>query len=67
MEETLWEMEDAKMQVKRVAIDGTWLSIMCFEEDGGVRIEVEQEVSGKRHKVFPDNKINFKESSDENS
>lgn len=57
MEEILWEMEDAKMQVKRVAVDGIWLSIMCFEEEDGIRIEIEQEVSGKRHKIFPNNKI----------
>ena len=67
MEETLWEMEFVRMIIKRVAIDGIWLNLLCFEEEGGIRIEVEQEVSGKRHKLFPDNKINFKESSDENS
>ena len=55
------------MIIKRVAVDGIWLNLLCFQEEGGIRIEVEQEVSGKRHKLFPDNKINFKESSNENS
>lgn len=57
MEEILWEMEDARMIRKRVAVDGVWLNIMCFKEEDGIRIEIEQELSGKRHKVFPDNRI----------
>lgn len=42
---------------KRVAIDGIWCRLYFFQEEDGMRIEVEQEISGKRHKVFPDSKI----------
>ena len=48
---------------KKVAVDGIWLNLYFYEEEDGIRIEVEQQVSGKRHKVFPDNKL--KESKDE--
>lgn len=50
-----------KMVTKKVAIDGTWLNLYFYSEETGIRIEVEQQVSGKRHKVFPDNKLTFEE------
>lgn len=42
---------------KKVAVDGIWLNLYFYEEEDGMRIEVEQQISGKRHKVFPDNKL----------
>ena len=50
-----------KMVTKKVAIDGIWLNLNFYSEETGVRVEVEQQVSGKHHKVFPDNKITFEE------
>lgn len=47
----------ARMITKKIAVDGIWLNLYFYEEEDGMRIEVEQQVSGKRHKVFPDNKI----------
>lgn len=49
------------MITKKVAIDGVWINLYIYKDESGIRIEVEQNVSGKRHKVFPDNKINFEE------
>lgn len=52
-----------KMEIKRIAIDGIWLDLYFFNEDNGeVRIEVENHISGKRYKMFPNNKVIFKES-----
>jgi hypothetical protein len=45
------------MITKKVAIDGIWLNLNFFLEADGIRVEVEQQVSGKMHKVFPDNKL----------
>lgn len=51
------------METKRIAIDGIWLDLYFFnEDDGGVRVEVENHISGKRYKMFPNNKVIFKES-----
>ena len=55
-------MDIVRMMVKKVAVDGIWLNLYFYEEEDGMRIEVEQQISGKRHKVFPDNKL--KESKD---
>ena len=51
------ETDYVRMITKNVAIDGVWLYLHFFLEADGIRVEVEQQVSGKRHKVFPDNKI----------
>jgi len=50
-----------RKKTKKIAIDGTWLNLYFYSEETGIRIEVEQQVSGKRHKVFPDNKLTFEE------
>lgn len=42
------------MQTKRVCIDGMWCILNFFKDGEGIRVEVEQEVSGKRYNVFPD-------------
>lgn len=47
---------------KKVCIEGRWCTLYFFKEESSIRVEVEQEVSGKRHKIFPDNIINFEES-----
>ena len=57
MVELLKDMVFARMITKKIAVDGIWLNLYFYEEEDGMRIEVEQQVSGKRHKVFPDNKI----------
>ena len=49
------------MITKTIAIDGIWLNLYFYLEETGIRIEVERQVSGKRHKVFPDNKLTFEE------
>lgn len=51
------EMEFVRMQTKKVAIEGRWFNLYFFKEDDGIRIEMEDVLSGKRNKVFPDNKI----------
>lgn len=52
-----------KMEIKRIAIDGIWLDLYFFNEDNGeVRIEVENHISRKRYNMFPNNKVIFKES-----
>lgn len=61
VEEILWEMEFVRMIEKRVCIEGRWCKLYFFKEESSIRVEVEQEVSGKRHKVFPDNNITFME------
>ena len=53
------EMDCVRMITKRVAVDGYWFNLYFFQEENGVRVEMEQEVSGKRHKLFPDNKVKF--------
>jgi hypothetical protein len=53
------EMDCVRMITKRIAVDGSWFNLNFFKEEDGVRVEVEQEISGKRHKVFPDNKVQF--------
>jgi len=53
------EMDYVRMITKRIAIEGRWLNLNFFQEEDGIRVEVEQEASGKRHKVFPDNKVQF--------
>lgn len=46
------------MLQKKVCVDGVWCFLNFYkEDDGSIKIEVEQQVSGKRHNVFPDNKI----------
>lgn len=49
------------MVTKKVAIDGIWLNLNFYSEETGIRVEVEQQLSGKHHKVFPDNKLTFEE------
>ena len=53
------EMDCVRMITKRVAVDGYWFNLYFFQEEDGVRVEMEKEVSGKRHKLFPDNKVKF--------
>jgi hypothetical protein len=53
------EMDFVRMITKRVAVDGYWFNLYFFQEEDGVRVEMEQELSGKRHKLFPDNKVQF--------
>lgn len=57
MVEIFTEMDYARMIAKKVAIEGRWCNLYFYKEDDGIRIEMEDLVSGKRHKVFPDNKI----------
>lgn len=55
--ETYMEMDYVRMIIKKVAIDGMWYNLYFYKEEDGIRVEMEQTVSGKMHKVFPDNKI----------
>ena len=55
--ETCQQMDYVRMIAKKVAIEGRWCNLYFYKEDDGIRIEIEDHVSGKRHKVFPDNKI----------
>ena len=51
-----------RMITKRIAIDGMWLDLQFFKEgDGGIRVEVENHITGKRYKMFPDNKVMFED------
>jgi hypothetical protein len=66
-------MDIVRMITKKIAIDGMWLnrsssggvSDHIFKDksvtDGGVRVEVENHITGKRYKMFPDNKVIFQE------
>lgn len=64
--ETCQHMEYAKMQTRRIAIDGEWFTIQFFKEgDGDIRVELVHDVRGKYYKMYPDNKVNFEESKDE--
>jgi hypothetical protein len=60
VEEPCQQMEFVRMTVKRMAIEGEWFTIQFFKEgDGSIRVEVEKEITGKRYKMYPDNKINL--------
>ena len=60
--ETCQHMGYVRMEIKKIAIDGVWLDLQFFQEgDGGVRVEVENHITGKRYKMFPDNKVIFSE------
>lgn len=55
-------MEYAKMQTRRIAIEGEWFTIQFFKEgDGTVRTELSHNITGKFYKMYPDNKITFEE------
>ena len=61
--ETCQHMGYVKMITKRMAIDGEWFTVQFFKEgDGSIRVEVENHITGKRYKMFPDNKIIFEDS-----
>jgi len=60
VEEPCQQMEFVRMTIKRMAIEGEWFTIQFFKEgDGSIRVEVEKEITGKRYKMYPDNKINL--------
>ena len=60
VEEPCQQTEFVRMTVKRMAIEGEWFTIQFFKEgDGSIRVEVEKEITGKRYKMYPDNKINL--------
>ena len=60
--ETCQHMEFVRMETRKIAIDGMWLELQFFKEgDGGIRVEVENHITGKRYKMFPDNKVIFQE------
>ena len=62
VEETCQHMEYVKMITRRMAIDGEWFTVQFFEEDdGGIRVELVHDIKGKFYKMYPDNKITFKE------
>lgn len=52
------------MITKRIAIDGEWYEIKFFQEDNSIRVELMHEIKMKTYKMYPDNKVNFKESND---
>lgn len=60
--ETCQHMGFVRMEIKKIAIDGMWLDLQFFKEgDGGIRVEVENHITGKRYKMFPNNKVIFAE------
>ena len=64
--ETCQHMEYVKMQTRRMAIDVEWFTVQFFKEgDGSIRVEVVHNIKNKYYKMYPDNKINFEESKDE--
>jgi len=66
--ETCQHMGYVKMTTRRIAIEGDWFTIQFFkEDDGGIRVEMVHDIKGKFYKMYPDNKITFKESGNENS
>ena len=51
------------MITRRMPIDGDWFTVQFFkEEDGGIRVELVHDITGKYYKMYPDNKIVFEES-----
>ena len=62
VEEPCQHMEYVRMEMKKIAIDGMWLDLQFFKEgDGSIRVEVENHITGKRYKMFPNNKVIFSE------
>lgn len=60
--ETCQHMGYVRMEIKKIAIDGMWLDLQFFQEgDGSIRVEVENHITGKRYKMFPNNKVIFSE------
>jgi len=60
--ETFQHMGFVRMEMKKIAIDGMWLDLQFFKEgDGSIRVEVENHITGKRYKMFPNNKVIFAE------
>ena len=58
--ETCQHMDYVKMITRRMAIEGEWFTVQFFKEgNGSIRVEVEKEITGKRYKMYPDNKINL--------
>lgn len=48
------------MTEKFIFFDGYKINLNFYQEgDGSIRVEAERDITGKRLKVFPDNKINL--------
>jgi len=64
--ETCQHMDYVRMITKRMAIEGDWFTVQFFKEsDGSIRVEMEHDITHKRYKMYPDNKLIFEESKDE--
>ena len=55
--ETCQHMEYARMETRRIAIDGEWFTIQFFKEENNIRVEMYHEIKNKFYKMYPDNKI----------
>ena len=54
------------MQTRKLIIDGHHFEVVFYDQnDGTVRVELSHNVTGKHYKMYPDNIIQLKESSDE--
>lgn len=53
--ETCQQMEYVNMQEKKLVIDGEWFTLFVFEQEDGLRLELEHNIKGKRYKFYPDN------------
>jgi hypothetical protein len=59
-------MEYVRMQTKKLIIDGDHFEVVFYnQDDGTIRVELSHNVTGKHYKMYPDNIIQLKESSDE--
>ena len=43
------------MQEKKLVIDGEWFTLFVYEQEDGLRLELEHNIRGKRYKFYPDN------------
>lgn len=54
------------MQTRKLIIDGYHYDVVFYnQDDGTMRVELSHNVTGKHYKMYPDNIIQLKESSDE--
>ena len=66
VEEHCQHMEYVRMITRRMAIEGDWFTVQFFiEGDGSIRVEVVHDIKNKFYKMYPDNKLTFEESKDE--
>lgn len=66
MVELLKDMEFVRMITRKLIIDGVHYEVVFYNQnDGTVRVELSHNVTGKNYKMYPDNIIQLKESSNE--